>query len=116
MRKSGWAVAAALGSLALLLAGCGGSSSSSSNGGAATTPAPIGPGAVCVPNRAHLNPSTTPAIGLSPYTTRQCAGSRLLGYTTGEVTGGEPPGGGGPEFENDLADLVRLVEAVKEGG
>ena len=37
MRKSGWAVAAALGSLALLLAGCGGSSSSS--GGSATTPA-----------------------------------------------------------------------------
>jgi predicted lipoprotein with Yx(FWY)xxD motif len=36
MRKSGWAVAAALGSLALLLTGCGGSSSSS--GGAATTP------------------------------------------------------------------------------
>ena len=36
MRKSGWAVAAALGSLALLLAGCGGSSSS--NGGASTTP------------------------------------------------------------------------------
>jgi predicted lipoprotein with Yx(FWY)xxD motif len=36
MRKSGWAVAAALGSLALLLAGCGGSSSSS--GGSATTP------------------------------------------------------------------------------
>jgi len=31
MRKSGWAVAAALGSLALLLAGCGGSSSSSSS-------------------------------------------------------------------------------------
>jgi predicted lipoprotein with Yx(FWY)xxD motif len=29
MRKSGWAAAAALGSLALLLAGCGGSSSSS---------------------------------------------------------------------------------------
>jgi predicted lipoprotein with Yx(FWY)xxD motif len=36
MRKSGWAVAAALGSLALLLAGCGGSSSSS--GGSSTTP------------------------------------------------------------------------------
>jgi predicted lipoprotein with Yx(FWY)xxD motif len=33
MRKSGWAVGAALGSLALLLAGCGGSSS---NGGAST--------------------------------------------------------------------------------
>jgi predicted lipoprotein with Yx(FWY)xxD motif len=37
MRKSGWAVAAALGSLALLLAGCGGSSSSS-NAGSGTTP------------------------------------------------------------------------------
>jgi predicted lipoprotein with Yx(FWY)xxD motif len=36
MRKSGWAAAAALGSLALLLAGCGGSSSS---GGSGTTPA-----------------------------------------------------------------------------
>ncbi len=37
MRKSGWAVAATLGSLALLLAGCGGSSSSA--GGSGTTPA-----------------------------------------------------------------------------
>jgi len=36
MRKSGWAAAAALGSLALLLAGCGGSSSSS--GGSSSTP------------------------------------------------------------------------------
>jgi predicted lipoprotein with Yx(FWY)xxD motif len=36
MRKSGWAVAAALGLLALLLAGCGGSSSSS--GGSSSTP------------------------------------------------------------------------------
>ena len=36
MRKSGWAVAATLGSLALLLAGCGGSSSS---GGSANAPA-----------------------------------------------------------------------------
>ena len=37
MRKGGWAVAAALGSLALLLAGCGGSSSSS-GGGSASSP------------------------------------------------------------------------------
>jgi predicted lipoprotein with Yx(FWY)xxD motif len=36
MRKSGWAVAAALGSAALLLAGCGGSSSS--GGGSSSTP------------------------------------------------------------------------------
>jgi predicted lipoprotein with Yx(FWY)xxD motif len=38
MRKSGWAVAAALGLLALLLAGCGGSSSSS-NGASSTSTA-----------------------------------------------------------------------------
>jgi AcrR family transcriptional regulator len=47
----------------------------------------------------------------------------LLGYTTGEVTGGLPaaepgPGAGDPaaEFDEDLADLVRLVEvAVRVG-
>jgi len=39
MRKSGWAVAAALGSLALLLAGCGGSSSSSGGSPGSTAPA-----------------------------------------------------------------------------
>ncbi len=48
----------------------------------------------------------------------------LLGYTTGEVTGGLPttetgPGGperGAAEYEDDLADLVRLVEvAVRVG-
>ena len=39
MRKSGWAVAAALGSLALLLAGCSGGSSSSSGSTGSTAPA-----------------------------------------------------------------------------
>jgi AcrR family transcriptional regulator len=45
----------------------------------------------------------------------------LLGYTTGEVTGGLPATGPGPgdpaaEFDEDLADLVRLVEvAVRVG-
>jgi predicted lipoprotein with Yx(FWY)xxD motif len=43
MRKSGWAVAATLGSLALLLAGCGGGSSSSSAGGSSTTQAAARP-------------------------------------------------------------------------
>jgi len=37
MRKSGWAVAAALGLLALLLAGCGGSSSSSTGASSTST-------------------------------------------------------------------------------
>jgi AcrR family transcriptional regulator len=44
----------------------------------------------------------------------------LLGYTTGEVTGGLPVVGRQPaagEFEADLDDLVRLVEvAVRVGG
>ena len=50
----------------------------------------------------------------------------LLGYTTGEVTGGLPaePGAGADrgdrpgaaEFEEDLADLVRLVEATVRVG
>ena len=44
----------------------------------------------------------------------------LLGYTTGEVTGGLP-GSGSPtanatEFEGDLADLVRLVEVTVRVG
>jgi predicted lipoprotein with Yx(FWY)xxD motif len=38
MRKSGWAVAAGLGSLALLLTACGGSSSSSSSASSGSTP------------------------------------------------------------------------------
>jgi predicted lipoprotein with Yx(FWY)xxD motif len=38
MRKSGWAAAAGLGSLALLLTACGGSSSPSSTGNAGSTP------------------------------------------------------------------------------
>jgi predicted lipoprotein with Yx(FWY)xxD motif len=40
MRKSGWAVAATLGLLALLLAGCGGSSSSSAGSGTTPTAGP----------------------------------------------------------------------------
>ncbi|RZU52743.1 TetR family transcriptional regulator [Krasilnikovia cinnamomea] len=44
----------------------------------------------------------------------------LLGYTTGEVTGGLPPGDdvaqvdAAAEFDADLEDLVRLVEVAAE--
>src|SRR5688572_29559114 len=43
----------------------------------------IGPGAVSARRRAQRNPSTTPAIGLIPYTVRQGSESRLLGYAIG---------------------------------
>jgi len=36
----------------------------------------------------------------------------LLGYATGEVTGGLPGTPGKDDFEADLADLVRLVEVA----
>jgi len=36
----------------------------------------------------------------------------LLGYATGEVTGGLPPAAAPGDFEADLEDLVRLVEAA----
>src|SRR5688500_8810945 len=45
--------------------------------------ASIGPGATFVPSSAHRNPSTTPTIGLMPYTVRQGSGRRLLGYAIG---------------------------------
>jgi len=44
----------------------------------------------------------------------------LLGYATGEVTGGLPASVGGEpaeqEFEEDLTDLVRLVEVAVRAG
>src|SRR2546428_148232 len=36
-----------------------------------------------VPSRARRNPSTTPAIGLSPYQARQGSGTRVAGYAIG---------------------------------
>ncbi|MEU8817902.1 TetR/AcrR family transcriptional regulator [Actinoplanes sp. NPDC048796] len=36
----------------------------------------------------------------------------LLGYATGEVTGGLPPAAAPDEFDEDLDDLVRLVEVA----
>src|SRR5438477_1349211 len=55
-----------------------------------TTTAPadassIAPGGCPWPVNAHRNPSTTPAIGFSPYSQRHFAGTRLLGYATGDA-------------------------------
>jgi len=86
MRKSGWAVAAALGSLALLLAGCGGSSSSS--GGSATTPNAAG------------RPTSVTGEQFSPGDTvlivQQSAVGYVLALANGDVVytyGNDKPGG-----------------------
>ena len=43
----------------------------------------MGPGAVFVPSKAQRKPSTTPPIGLIPYSVRQGSESKLLGYAMG---------------------------------
>src|SRR5260370_30242108 len=49
--------------------------------------APIAaPGGCPCPVRAHRKPSITPAIGFSPYSQRQRAGTSELGYATGDAS------------------------------
>jgi AcrR family transcriptional regulator len=64
--------------------------------------------------RAILHDAGVPATRVPRLARMICA--FLLGYATGEVTGGLPaaPAGetGEREFEADLADLVRLVEVA----
>jgi predicted lipoprotein with Yx(FWY)xxD motif len=103
MRKSGWAIAAALGSLALLLAGCGGSSSSS--GGAATTPT------------ANGRPSS--AIGgFSPGDTVLIVQKSSLGYVlalaNGDVvyTYGNDKQGGSPTCTSSCASIWPAVTGI----
>jgi AcrR family transcriptional regulator len=72
--------------------------------------------------RGVLHDAEVPADRLPRVARLICA--FLLGYTTGEVTGGLPatdPGQGdsekgAAEFEEDLQDLVRLVEATVRVG
>ncbi len=78
MRKSGWAAAAGLGSLALLLAACGGSSSSSTGGGSGSTPTTT--------TQAQAKPSS--AVGLpTPGTTILIVQKSKLGYVLAEANG-----------------------------
>jgi AcrR family transcriptional regulator len=64
--------------------------------------------------RAILHDAGVPAARVPRLARMICA--FLLGYTTGEVTGGLPAATTGEtgehEFEADLADLVRLVEVA----
>jgi AcrR family transcriptional regulator len=70
--------------------------------------------------RSILHDAGLPGDGIPRLTRMLCA--FLLGYATGEITGGLPATGseslqaGDEEFEADLIDLVRLVEvAVRVG-
>ena len=103
MRKSGWAVAAALGSLALLLAGCGGSSPS--NGGASTTPT------------AGAQPSGDVG-GIKPGDTVLIVQKSNLGYVLAMANGmvvytyGKDTKGGPPTCTNTCAALWPAVTGI----
>jgi predicted lipoprotein with Yx(FWY)xxD motif len=75
MRKSGWAAAAGLGSLALLLAACGGSSGSSGSAGSTATPTTTAAGQA---TSEALNP---------PGTTVLIIQKSDLGYVLAEANG-----------------------------
>ena len=103
MRKSGWAVGAALGSLALLLAGCGGSSSS--NGGGSNTPTAGG--------------RPTSGIGVfSPGDTVMIVQRSDLGYVLAMANGlvvytyGKDTKGGPPTCTNACAALWPAVTGI----
>jgi predicted lipoprotein with Yx(FWY)xxD motif len=102
MRKSGWAVGAALGSLALLLAGCGGSSS---NGGGSNTPTAGG--------------RPTSGIGVfSPGDTVMIVQRSDLGYVLAMANGlvvytyGKDTKGGPPTCTNACAALWPAVTGI----
>jgi predicted lipoprotein with Yx(FWY)xxD motif len=104
MRKSGWAVAAALGSLALLLAGCGGSSSSS-NGGAATTPTA---GAQPSGNIGRFSPGDTVLI------VQKSNLGYILALADGDVvyTYGNDKQGGSPTCTSSCASIWPAVTGI----
>lgn len=101
MRKSGWAVAATLGSLALLLAGCGGSS----GGGSATTPAAGGRPSGMV---GEITPGTTVLI----------VQKSRLGYVLATANGyvvytyGNDTKGGQPTCTSSCAALWTAVTGI----
>jgi predicted lipoprotein with Yx(FWY)xxD motif len=99
MRKSGWAAAAGLGSLALLLAACGGSSGSSGAGGSTATPTTTAAGQA---TSQALNP---------PGTTVLIVQKSDLGYVLAEANGlvvytySQDKKGGAPTCTGSCASL-----------
>jgi predicted lipoprotein with Yx(FWY)xxD motif len=79
MRKSGWAAAAGLGSLVLLLTACGGSSSSSSTGsGSGSTPSTTAQAA---------GEPTSSSLGIQPGDVVLIVQKSALGYVLAEANG-----------------------------
>ena len=110
MRKSGWAVAAGLGSLALLLTACGGSSSSSSSSSASSASA-----------KAAGQPSS--AVGLpSPGTQVLIVQRSAVGWVLAEANGtvvytyGNDTKGGAPTCTGTCATIWSAVTGVPDVG
>ena len=110
MRKSGWAVAAGLGSLALLLTACGGSSSSSSSSSASSASA-----------KAAGQPSS--AVGLpSPGTQVLIVQRSAVGWVLAEANGtvvytyGNDTKGGAPTCTGPCATTWPPVTGTPKAG
>jgi predicted lipoprotein with Yx(FWY)xxD motif len=113
MRKSGWAVAAGLGSLVLLLTACGGSSSSSSsaagNSGSTSTP------------KAGAQPSSgmsSPAPGTQVLIVERSAAGWVLAEASGLVvyTYGGDTKGGSPTCTGSCAATWPAVTGLPQAG
>jgi predicted lipoprotein with Yx(FWY)xxD motif len=110
MRKSGWAAAAGLGSLALLLAACGGSSGSTGAGSTATPTATTAAGKA---TGVALNP---------PGTTVLIVQKSNLGYVLAEASGlvvytyGKDKKGGVPTCTGACASLWPPVTGNPKAG
>lgn len=111
MRKSGWAVAAGMGTLALLLTACGGSSSSSSSSSASSSSTPTAGG----------QPSA--ALGLpSPGTQVLIVQRSNLGWVLAEANGtvvytyGNDSKGGTPTCTGSCAAVWPAVTGLPKAG
>jgi len=113
MRKSGFAAAAGIGSLALLLTACGGSSSSSSTtSGSTATPASTATG--------NNNPAASPssALGVTPGSTVLHVQKSAIGYVLAMGNGQvvymyDKDKGGAPSCTGTCADTWIPVKGTK---
>jgi predicted lipoprotein with Yx(FWY)xxD motif len=108
MRKSGWVVGAALGSLALLLTACGGSSSSSSTAASGSTPTAGQPSSA----------AGLPAPGTQVMVVQRSNLGWVLAEANGTVvyTYGNDSKGGSPTCTGSCSSLWPAVTGVPKAG